>query len=51
MDRRIDKILEVEREVSLKSFDSFLKMFDEFYFRLKVLEGVMTSVMGLFMLD
>jgi len=51
MQRRLEQLLVVEREVSTKSWDSFLKMYDELYFRLTVLERVFTSVMGLFMSD
>lgn len=51
MQRRLNQILEVEREVSLKSLDSFFKMKRDFDFQLRVMERHVASVIGLFLLD
>ena len=51
MQRRLNQILEVEREVSLKSLDSFFRMKKDFDFTLTVFERHIASVIGLFLLD
>lgn len=51
MQRRLDQILTVEREVSIKSLDSFFKMKRDFDFTLAVMERHIASVIGLFLLD
>lgn len=51
MQRRLEQLLVVEREVSLKSLDSFFKMKKDFDFTLSVMERHIASVIGLFLLD
>ena len=51
MQRRLEILLTVEREVSLKSLNSFFKMKRDFDFALRVMERHIASVIGLFLLD
>lgn len=50
MERRLDKILKVEREVSIDSFDSFLKNWDVFVTQVQEFERTLTNVMIIFRL-
>lgn len=50
MERRLDKILEVEREVSIQSFQSFLDNWDKFVDQIQVFERDLTNVMIIFRL-
>ena len=51
LERRLDKMLTVEREVSLKSFNSFIENKREYDRRLRNFEIVMAAVIGLFLVD
>ncbi len=51
MERRLDQLLTVEREVSLKSLNSFFDMKRDFDAHLKMMEIHIASVIGLFLLD
>lgn len=51
LERRLDKMLTVEREISLKSFDSFIKNKREYDNRLRGFEITMAGVIGLFLID
>ncbi len=51
IERRLNQILEVEREVSLKSLASFIRMKGDFDFQLRVTDRLIQSIIGLFLLD
>jgi len=51
LERRLDKILTVEREVSLKSFNSFLENKKEYDRRLRNFEATLVAIIGLFLID
>lgn len=51
LERRLDRMLEVEREVSFKSFDSFIKNKRVYDRRLRDFELVMAAIIGLFLVD
>lgn len=51
LERRLDKMLTVEREVSLKSFNSFLMNKREYDRRLRAFETTLMAVIGLFLID
>lgn len=50
MERRLDKMLEVEREVSFQSFESFLQNWDNLVVRIQNFERTLTAVMVIFRL-
>lgn len=51
LERRLDKMLTVEREVSLKSFDSFMKNKRIYDSKLRAFELVLMATIGLFIVD
>lgn len=51
LERRLDKMLTVEREISFKSFNSFIENKREYDRRLRNFELMMAAIIGLFLVD
>lgn len=51
LERRLDKMLTVEREISFKSFNSFLENKRVYNRKLAAFETVLVATMGLFLID